>query len=345
MNGFIRHILVLALTGWIGGMASARNTDGTLGLLQLPNNGVPAIVEAQGSFTAVLRQEATLSLSGAAGELPLETTWSRLPGGMQQAQCRPSSPVPPGVYALRAVDGNGTDINARAVYVVDSFPETYQVAHVTDTHIGKTGKLRPDTEILQAIIEAINASEASLTLITGDLTENGEPEQFQRFLGLLDLCRLPTFVVPGNHDRKADNYRRFFGPLTYYFTFGKDGYLAFDTKDYLIANELTGQDGLLHFYRRQIRASRWSIGFTHRYDVTMGIRAQITLFVDDPLDYLVYGHIHREAGERDGIPWGSTRAIITPAAIDGVFRVLRVDANGVHPLETIDTTANPNQKN
>lgn len=343
MNDFTRRMLILLLTGCICGIASARNDDGTLGLLQLPNNGVPSILDTQGSFTAVLRQKAELSLSGAEGDLSLETTWSQLPGGMAMAVCKPATPPPPGVYALHAATENGTDINMRAVYIRDTFPESYQCAHITDVHIGKTGRPRSDTETFTTIIEAVNASEAAFALITGDLTEGGEPEQFQRFIDLLDLCLLPTFVVPGNHDRKADNYQRFFGPLTYYFTFGKDGYLAFDTKDYLIADEMSGQDGLLHFYRRQIRASRWSIGFTHRYEVSMGLRAQITLFVDDPLDYLLYGHVHREAGEQDGIPWGNTRAIITPAAIDGKFRFLQVDGNGVHPMETIDTTQEPDQ--
>ncbi|OQB27423.1 MAG: hypothetical protein BWY09_03190 [Candidatus Hydrogenedentes bacterium ADurb.Bin179] len=104
---------------------------------------------------------------------------------------------------------------------------------------------------------------------------------------------------------------------------------------------MDGQNGLLHLYRRQLRASRWSIGFTHRYDVSMGMRAQLSLFVDDPLDYLVYGHYHREPGEGDGIPWGNTRHIMTPAAVDGKMRFLLVDAEGVKALETISSASEP----
>ena len=71
----------------------------------------------------------------------------------------------------------------------------------------------------------------------------------------------------------------------------------------------------------------------------MGIRAQLTLFVDDPLDYVLYGHYHREADDQDGIPWGKTKIIMTPAAINGQFRIVTVDPNGLHPQETIQAAS------
>jgi len=71
----------------------------------------------------------------------------------------------------------------------------------------------------------------------------------------------------------------------------------------------------------------------------MGIRAQLILFVDDPLDYVLYGHYHREAGEQDGIPWGKTKIIMTPAAINGMFRLIMVNEQGLHPQESVQAAS------
>ena len=70
----------------------------------------------------------------------------------------------------------------------------------------------------------------------------------------------------------------------------------------------------------------------------MGVRAQMILFVDDPLDYFVCGHTHREPGERDGIPWGITRLVMTPAAIDGKLRLMQVDNAGLLGMETLSAS-------
>ena len=67
--------------------------------------------------------------------------------------------------------------------------------------------------------------------------------------------------------------------------------------------------GAEHRLRRQIRPARWSIGFTHRYDVNMNMRSQLTLFVDDPLDVLITGAATR--AEQSTVPWGLTERIAT----------------------------------
>lgn len=315
--------------------AAARNADGTLGLIQTPNNGVPQIITPGQAIEARLAREATLTLQAHDRIWPLESDWTVLPGEMMHAVCQSPPELPPGCYALVAETEDEYCRNERAVYVFDAFPHEYLIAHLTDTHIGTARHPRADIEIVGEVIESVNASEAVFALITGDLTDNGTPEQFFRFLELLDNFRMPTFVVPGNHDRRGRYYESFFGPLTYAFQFGLDGYLGFDTKDFLIADEQGPQDGALHRLRRRLRPSRWSVGFTHRYDLTMGMRAQLTLFVDDPLDYLIYGHYHREAGEQDGIPWGRTNIVMTPAAINGQWRLIEVDVQGLHAQDTI----------
>ncbi len=328
--------------------AGARQPDGTLGLIQTPNDGVPAVVEPGGVFEAVLEEEAKLSLEGGGAVYPLSVTFSAVPGGKVAGRCVLPPDLPEGSYALCVEADNRSDRNVRAVHVFDPFPEYYVIAHVSDTHLGKDQRHpRPSDAIIGDVFRSVNESDATFVLVTGDLTETGGPEEFQRFLAVLDTCTLPTFVCPGNHDRQALNYEQFFGTLSYRFRFGQDGYLAFDTKDFITADELGPQDGALQRYRREIRDARFSVGFTHRYEPFMGMRSQLALFVDNPLDFLLFGHWHREnSDEEKHLPWGKTRMSVVPAAIDGKLRLLDMTAKGLIPRAVtdaapVDTAAAP----
>lgn len=309
--------------------AHARENHGPLELIVLPNDGVPALTTPGGAFDVRLQEQATLSLYGEGGEsFDLEVTWTGDAGNGVLGRCTVPLNVPAGVYTLKAQD----DANARAVYVYEAMPETYTIAHISDTHIGSTRHPRPAAEIFADIVAGVNESEAVLAVITGDLTESGTAEEFRSFLKVLSECRIPTFVTPGNHDRRALNYERYFGTLTYAFRFGVDGYLSFDTKDYVTARGLGRQSGDLQRLRRVLKPSRWSVGFTHRYEPDMGMRSQLVLFIDNPLDYLLMGHWHRQNKPDEIIvPWGETPTLVTPAAVDGIMRFIDMDELGLHP--------------
>ena len=315
--------------------AAARQEDGTLGLIQTPNNGVPAIVLAGQSFEAVLTDRAELALIGGGATYALNADWATLPGGRHKAECTVAANVPPGTYTLHATGKTQEDENGRAVYLRETFSDEYLVTHITDTHIGKDQRHpRTSGAINRDVFAAVNDTGAAFVLVTGDLTESGEPEQFRRFLEILDTCLYPTYVCPGNHDRLGLHYEHFFGPLTYMFRFGKDGYLVFDTKDFMMADELGPQDTELQLFRRAIKPSRWSIGVTHRYQPMMGMRSQLALFVDDPLHLLIFGHWHEANGpDQTRVPWGTTYIVVTPAAIDGSLRIFDVSARGPMPRE------------
>ncbi len=321
-----RVFFLLLLTAAAG--IEARENDGTLGLIQTPNNGVPAIVFAGKTFDAVLTARAELKLAAADKEYPVTAEFAPLPGGRYRATCSLPPDAPAGTYSLLATADGKSDRNDRAVFVRAESPEYYVIGHLSDTHVGREGL----DAAARGVLDALNQSEAAFVIVTGDLTDHGEPEQYRAFLGILDTCKLPTFVCPGNHDRKADNYEQFFGPLTYMFTFGPDGYLAFDTMDYAIADDLGPQNGLLEIYRRALKPCRWSVGLTHRYDPAMGMRSQLILFIDNPLDFLLFGHWHREnTQEEKTVPWGGTRISVVPAALDGQFRLLDMTARGLLP--------------
>lgn len=336
----MRPTLRVAIAGALALLAAAgpvwaRGADGTLNLIVTPNDGLPALVTPGGTFEATLTAEAVLRVIGSDGTArPVEAQWTELPGGRVRGLCTLPADLAPGAYAFGGTPGNGpADTNPRAVFVRESFPDDYLVAHVTDTHVGREGA----DEAFRAMVKRVNESQAAFALITGDLTDQGTPEQFQLFLEILRGCTVPTYVCPGNHDRLALHYERFFGPEAYMFRFGQDGYLVFDTKDAVTAPELGSQDGDLYRFRRAIKPCRWSIGASHRYEPDMGMRAQITLFVDDPLDLFLAGHTHRAA--ETTVPWGATRLVITPAAVNGALRLiyvsdrLAVNAGGLLPAK------------
>jgi predicted phosphodiesterase len=336
-------IAAALLVGMVCTPSQARDQDGVLALIQTPNCGAPALAQPGNTFEAVLTEQADLGLTASAGGVfPLTVSWQTLPGGMQHASCLVPQDAPPGTYGLMASVRGRSDVNVRSVYVFEAFPEAYAVAHVTDVHIGAEDRPRTSEAIFRDVIKTVNESGASIALFTGDLTHNGESDQFRRFLEILDTCILPTFVCPGNHDRQSLNYEQVFGPLVYYFWFGEDGYLAFDTKDYNTADDLGRQDADLQVFRRAIKPARWSIGFTHRYEPGMGMRSQIVLFLDNPLDFLVCGHTHRSnKPDETHVPWGTTAITITPAAIDGYLRLIEVTPRGIRPREPVRAPESP----
>ena len=323
----ITAAVMAATTPLWAGTAGARQADGTLGVIVTPNNGAPAFAAPGGTFEAELTKETPLRLGDGADARELAAEFTPLPGGGARALCRVPADTPPGLYAI----SGGGDTTARSVAVRAEFPEYYAFAHVSDVHIGKANRPQAPDAVFAALTAELNGSGAAFAAVTGDLTESGEADQFRRFIGILDTCTLPTVVCAGNHDRQGDNYERFFGPLTSRFTFGSDGYLVFDTKDFDTADGATAQDGLLHRFRRELKPCRWTFGLTHRYEPAMGMRAQLTLFVDDPLDGLFFGHIHRELREGENIPWGRTAAWAVPAAVDGRYRMVDVTRQGPMP--------------
>ena len=318
-------LLLLPLSG------HARDAAGLLDLVITPNNGMPALVTPGGAFDAVLREKGELKLSRDGKSFPLAAEWGELPGGRFRAHCTVPAEAAAGGWSLECAANGTTDTTARAVFVFSEFPEYYIVAHLSDVHIGFDKK--PADEVFRKTLAAVNDSDAAFAVITGDLTHGGTPDQFRTFLEILDTCAVPTFVTTGNHDRDGQNYEEFFGPVTYRFTFGRDGYLAFDTKDYVTADSLGPQDGLLGEFRRELKPCRWTVGITHRYEPMMGMRAQLTLFVDDPLDLLLFGHIHRELNPEKGeiMPWGTTPMLAVPAERDGKYRLIDITAQGPRP--------------
>jgi len=83
------------------------------------------------------------------------------------------------------------------------------IAQITDAHVGPAGRLfydRVDTgAALSAAVAALNALEPrpDIVLFTGDLGDEGTPEEYAHIAARLAPLEIPLAVVPGNHDRRA----------------------------------------------------------------------------------------------------------------------------------------------
>jgi 3',5'-cyclic AMP phosphodiesterase CpdA len=94
---------------------------------------------------------------------------------------------------------------------------TVRIAHLSDIHFG--GEM---TEAVEAVTRDVAAFAPTLTVVTGDLTLNGQPSEFRAAARWLARLPAPRIVTPGNHDTPYwnlvlrslvpfDRYRRYIG--------------------------------------------------------------------------------------------------------------------------------------
>lgn len=91
------------------------------------------------------------------------------------------------------------------------------IAQITDTHIAgwdkKTYGIAPMVENLSQCVEHINqlSPGPDVVLVTGDITSSGNVEEFEQAASLLNKLKSPYYVIPGNHDNKANLLSTFAG--------------------------------------------------------------------------------------------------------------------------------------
>lgn len=83
------------------------------------------------------------------------------------------------------------------------------IAQISDLHVMRAGALahgRFDTAATLARCVAHLRTlrrPPDVVLATGDLCDNGEPEEYERLRALLAPLAMPLYLIPGNHDRRA----------------------------------------------------------------------------------------------------------------------------------------------
>jgi 3',5'-cyclic AMP phosphodiesterase CpdA len=82
-----------------------------------------------------------------------------------------------------------------------------KIAHISDIHMADQLFL-PD--LMERVIREINEIEPEILVVTGDLTENGDPSEFKRAKSYIERIRCETeVVIPGNHDVRNVGYLGF----------------------------------------------------------------------------------------------------------------------------------------
>ncbi|HLZ83613.1 MAG TPA: metallophosphoesterase [Caulobacteraceae bacterium] len=114
-----------------------------------------------------------------------------------------------------------------------------RVAHLSDIHFG--GEL---TEAVEAATREVVAFAPTLTVVTGDLTLNGQPSEFRAAARWLARLPAPRIVTPGNHDTPYWNlFLRSLAPFDRYRrNIGREEAAVFDAPD-LAARSLNSARG------------------------------------------------------------------------------------------------------
>lgn len=91
------------------------------------------------------------------------------------------------------------------------------IAQISDTHIVEEGRktlgIAPTASNLERCIEHLNqfVPKPDIVLITGDITDDGTPQQYAHADKLLSALEIPYFIIPGNHDNTSNLWAQFSG--------------------------------------------------------------------------------------------------------------------------------------
>ncbi len=164
--------------------------------------------------------------------LPVEGAWSE--GERWRIQVRIPDTMRASLYWVRAIYRLAGGLNyleePESLWVLERWPEELTILQLTDTHIGYQAEssMRTLTGLLMA--KLLNAS---MIMVSGDVTDTATDSQAQEFRSLLLNYSLgiPKFIVPGNHDRKTAAYENHVGERNYAADLGSFSIVGLDTGD------------------------------------------------------------------------------------------------------------------
>jgi Icc protein len=73
------------------------------------------------------------------------------------------------------------------------------ITHISDLHVGS---MNFREELLVNAIDDLNSIDPDVTILTGDITDNGYYLEFEQATKYLDEIKSPILIVPGNHDAR-----------------------------------------------------------------------------------------------------------------------------------------------
>jgi len=233
------------------------------------------------------------------------------------------------------------------------------LAQISDLHIKRPGALayrRVDTgAALARCVTALNALEPrpDVVIMTGDLVDQGDPEQYAHLKTLLAPLKIPYYLLVGNHDdrtalREAFSDRpelRAGGDFVHYAA--DIGPLRLIALDSLVPGQSAGNlcDARLAWLETQLDAANgqpvivalhhppFECGIGHMDALRLGPQAAerlAALIARYPnVERVICGHVHRPMFVR----FGGTIASAVPAPAHQVALDLRDDAPSAFMLE------------
>jgi Icc protein len=222
------------------------------------------------------------------------------------------------------------------------------IAQISDTHVMLEGELMSgvvDTApFLQRAVAHINAlvPRPDVVLASGDLVDAGRPEEYRRLRGILAALQMPVYLIPGNHDARA-NLRAAF-PDHRYLQSGdfiqyaiEDHDLRLIGLDTLVPGAAHGElcDARLDWLEAKLRESdRPALLFMHHPPFSCGIAEFDTIALEagaerlaaivrsnPQVERVLCGHVHRPVQMR----WAGTLASIGPSTAHYATLDLRPD--------------------
>jgi 3',5'-cyclic-AMP phosphodiesterase len=210
------------------------------------------------------------------------------------------------------------------------------IAQLSDLHVRPSGALYHGvTDSNQALADAINHllgldRRPDLVLLTGDLVDEGLPEEYATLRHILTALTIPYLVIPGNHDDR-ENLRTAFSDHGYLPRSGPLHYCVDDYPVRIIGLDSTvpgehhghidadGLQWLGHVLSRDTRKP--TVLMLHHHPFMSGISyldeyryfegAQLRLLVAgfDNIDIVLCGHVHRPMVKR----WANTVICASPS--------------------------------
>lgn len=377
------------------GLITVGNSGGevidTLSVIQRPLLNIPVIVLPGENFSIecvappnVTGWQASLKKGNLEYNLPLTTTYydPQIPRWILTAEV-------PNVNVFELYDlhvsasGGINDRTRHSVEVLPTRKTNYYFAQVTDVHMPthifypNAGYDTDSTETVdfREVINDINIIRPEFVLLTGDIVNEGEMEEFENLRvytkakRVLAELEVPVYMIAGNHDiggwtttpPPAGSARKFwwknFGwswlnnsavswPLhtqDYSFDYGPVHYVGlegYDNYDNYLPNiygETSYTAAQMQWLHNDLAAAGNSTKVLfHHYDFA----DQINLSALD-LDMALWGHIHYDSGSLTATPYN----LATDAVCDGgrAYRMVRVNGTSLQPYATLHAGNSGNQ--
>jgi 3',5'-cyclic AMP phosphodiesterase CpdA len=281
------------------------------------------------------------------------------------------------LYDLRVTASGGIeDVTWNAVQVIPAFRSSWYFVQLTDPHLpdalfsdsGGTPADSSEMDDMRAVIDDLNLIRPEFVLLTGDLINEGELEDYQdwrsytRAQRLLRELEVPVYLVAGNHDlggwdatpppdgTARRNWWRFFGwrrlddpptgapERTQNFSFdygpvhfvGLEAYINYDGWRYSTYGGESFTDAQLDWLQADLAAASGSGSqvLFYHYD----FKDQIDLN-GLGAEMALSGHIHRDQGSLASTPYDLT----TNNVCDGErsYRLVRVSGSTLAPKPTL----------